>query len=370
MAARKGRAPRVVWVDLPRKQEQGERGIRLHYLRWQRVALAEARRLHAAHQFDIVHHVSWGTVTWAPKLWSSGSPVRLGPARGWPGGPARLWPLSGLAWCAGGGWAEFRRNLLPFIPRLRRAAANSALVLATNQETADLLYRAGARHVELFLDNGVLPEQFVSRRRVRQAGERLELLWAGRLEARKALPLALEAMARAPDVPARLTVAGAGPLRAACERQAAALGLDAKVRFIGQVSHAAMRDLFASSDAFLFTSLQDSFGSVVIEAMAAGLPVLGLKHQGFGTLIPEHAAIKIPVSDPATTIQGLADAILALGASPELGQRLGEAARLHASTESWSRRAARIDALYRSCLDLRARQAPVRMGAALAELSA
>ena len=68
-------------------------------------------------------------------------------------------------------------------------------------------------------------DQFVERQRVRRAGDRLELIWAGRLEPRKALPLALEALARLPDVPFRLRIAGEGPLRAACERQAAALGL-------------------------------------------------------------------------------------------------------------------------------------------------
>ena len=64
--------------------------------------------------------------------------------------------------------------------------------------------------------------------------------------------------------------------------------------------------------------------------MAAGLPVVALNHQGVGTMIPEQAAIKVPVTSPASTVQGLADAIRALAASPELGQRLSEAARRHA----------------------------------------
>ena len=68
-------------------------------------------------------------------------------------------------------------------------------------------------------------------------------------------------------------------------------------------------------------------------------------------MIPEQAAIKIPVTDPAATIQGLADGIRALAASPDLGQRMGEAARRHAASESWSRRVARMTEIYRHCVD-------------------
>jgi glycosyltransferase involved in cell wall biosynthesis len=350
-----GRAPRIVWVDVPRKPEQGERGIRLHYLRWQRAALAEALRLHAIQKFDIVHHISWGTIYAPPALWRLGIPFVWGPVGGGQAAPLRFGRYLGWRATLAEAGRNVRRHLLPLLPPLRRTATNSAVVLATNRETAEVLHRAGAPRVHLFLDNGVGPDQFIARQRTRRAGEPLELLWAGRLEARKALPLALEAMARVRDVPVRLRIAGEGPLRPAHERRAAALGVSDRVRFLGFVPRARLlSDLFAESDAFLFTSLQDSFGSVVIEAMAAGLPVLSLNHQGVGAMIPEQAAIKVPVTSPASTIQGLADAIRALAGSPELRQSMSEAARRHAATESWSRRVIRMNALYRSCLDARA----------------
>ena len=179
----------------------------------------------------------------------------------------------------------------------------------------------------------------------------------GRLEMRKGLPLALEAMARVSDLPVRLTIAGQGPLRSAYERHAAALGLAEKVRFLGFVPPGhLMADIFASSDGFLFTSLQDSAASVVLEAMAASLPVIGLDHQGAG-MMPR-----------ARCDQGTGD--LAIGDDARFGRRHsrvgnvarpwaapGEAARRHAASESWSRRAARMNALYQSCLDARSRRA-------------
>jgi glycosyltransferase involved in cell wall biosynthesis len=367
MAQRRDRALRFVWVELPKRWDpwdpaHGERAIHLHYMLWQRAALAQARRLHAAQGFDVVHHVGWGTVNAPPALWRLGAPFVWGPLGGGQAAPLRFGRYLGK-----GALREaartIRRHLMPFSPPLRRAVANSAAILATNGETVEVLRKAGASRVDLFLDGGVRADQFVQRQRVRRAGDRLELIWAGRLEPRKALPLALEALARLPDVPFRLRIAGEGPLRAACERQAAALGLSDKVHFLGLVPRAELlRDFFATSDAFLFTSLQDSFGSVVIEAMAAGLPVLGLNHQGFGAMIPEQAAIKIPVTDPAATIQDLADAIRALAASPELGQRMGEAARRHAASESWSTRVDRMTEIYHRCVDRGVARARVPAG--------
>jgi glycosyltransferase involved in cell wall biosynthesis len=352
------RAPRMFWVDLPERfnpwnPAAGEHGIHLHYMLWQRAALAQARRLHAERRFHLVHHVSWGTVNSAPGLWRLDVPFVWGPLGGGQVAPLRFGGYLGLPGTLAEAARTVREALVPLLPSVKRAAANSVLVLATNRETAAVLYRAGAPRVELFLDNGVLPEHFIVRDRLRRAGDRLELLWAGRLEARKALPLALEAMASALDLPVRLTVAGDGPLRPFYERRAAALGLSRTVRFLGMVPRTRVRELFATSDALLFTSLQDGFGSVVIEAMAAGLPVLGLDHQGFGALIPKHAAIKVPVTSPAATVRGLADGVRALAASPDLARCMGEAARRHAATESWVERVGRMEEFYRRCLESR-----------------
>jgi glycosyltransferase involved in cell wall biosynthesis len=357
------RALHVVWVDLPERLHacdpwdpaRGEQGIHLHYVFWQHAAFAQARSLQARVRFDIVHHVSWGTVNDPPPLWRLGPPFVWGPLGG-----GQAAPLTFALYLGGRGFLRevsrtARRHLVPLRPSLRRAAAHSAAILATNRETSEVLKRAGASRVELFLDGGIQPDEFIARRRLRTVGDRLELVWAGRLEARKALSLALEAMALVPELSVRLSVAGEGPLRRALERRTVALGLGERVRFLGLVPRARLLgNVFANSDAFLFTSLQDSFGSVVIEAMAAGLPVLGLDHQGFGTMIPRQAAIKVPVTSPAATIRGLADGIRTLAASPDVGQRMGAAARCHALSESWSLRVVRMNELYRRCLDAHA----------------
>jgi glycosyltransferase involved in cell wall biosynthesis len=87
-----------------------------------------------------------------------------------------------------------------------------------------------------------------------------------------------------------------------------------------------MPALYRSADVFIFTSLRDSFGAQVLEAMGAGLPVVTLDHQGVGTFVPEKAAFKVPVKNPEETVAGLVEAIRTLMVSPELRAKMGRVA--------------------------------------------
>ena len=67
-----------------------------------------------------------------------------------------------------------------------------------------------------------------------------------------------------------------------------------------------MAALFQRCDAFFFTGLRDTFGSVVLEALSNGLPVVTVNHQGVGAFVPEDASIKVPVSSLDDTVKDLA----------------------------------------------------------------
>ncbi len=180
------------------------------------------------------------------------------------------------------GFRSLYVGLLPFSPRLRKSLASVSIVLVTNFETRNLLKRAGAASVELFLDCGVTGSPIESTSR--QTGEAVTLLWAGRLEPTKGLVVAIRALAECNDRQTCLLVAGSGSDRARMEDLTRELGLTNRVNFLGRIPHEDMPALFQRCDAFLFTSLRDSFGSVVLEAMAHGLPVVTLNHQGMRAL--------------------------------------------------------------------------------------
>ena len=73
-----------------------------------------------------------------------------------------------------------------------------------------------------------------------------------------------------------------------------------------------MNTLFNEADAFLFTSLRDSFGSVVLEAMGHGLLIVTLNHQGVRDFVPADGGVKVSVESPEQTTRELAQAIDAL----------------------------------------------------------
>lgn len=332
------------WVD-PWKPGKSERGIRLHYILWLRAAYCKARELHRAIGFDVLHHTSWATVGAAPSLWKVSTPALWGPLGG-----GQTTPESFLSYFGENRGKERMRTLYvklrKYSPSLRRALRTADLVLATNPETEALLRQAGAKGARLFLDCGLLQEPAAENPHRANEGGRCTFLWAGRLESRKGLLLALEAMTKLRDLPVQLLVAGQGPERAAYEERVRQAGLSEKVQFLGPVPYADMPALFRLSDAFLFTSIRDSSGSVVLEAMSHALPILTLAHQGIGAFVPAEAGIKIPVKTPAQVIDDLAQAMRNVAECAAYRLQMGTAALERVRLEAWPKRVERLAGLY------------------------
>jgi glycosyltransferase involved in cell wall biosynthesis len=336
----------VRWISLPRWMDpwdcRGDRGLRLHYILWLRAALKAAQTLHSAHRFDIVHHVGLGTVSVPSPFWRLGVPLFWGPIGGGQVAPAAFRGYFGPAWRSE--WLRACRvRALVYSPALRRTVAHCSTILATNQATVQLLKRAGARDVRFFPDSGV-PEYWLSPATplVRPRPERV-LIWWGRLEAHKALGLGLEALAKVKNTDVRLWVAGEGSMRSEWEALTVRLGLTRQVRFLGRVSRDSLKELAANADAFLFTSLRESFGSVVLEAMGMGLPVITLDHHGMALFLSTDAGFKVPVSSPDETADNLARAIESFaGLSLLLRQQMAEAAWNKAKEQNWGGRVAQV----------------------------
>ena len=150
-----------------------------------------------------------------------------------------------------------------------------------------------------------------------------------------------------------LMIAGEGPARAALERDAKRKDLAGNLRFVGYMDrHAELPDCYASADAFVFASKTETQGLVLIEAMAAGLPVVALAEMGTrDILLPQQGAIVAP-----DDVAGFADALHGLLLDPEMHRRLANDAKAFSETWSAAVMAARLAALYRDMLDGHARQ--------------
>ena len=109
------------------------------------------------------------------------------------------------------------------------------------------------------------------------------LAFAGRLTAQKSLGHALEAVAGSDGV--ELVIAGEGPDREPLERQATALGIAARVHFVGAQPRERIVELFHAADATILSSSWENFPHTVVEALAVGTPVLAMEAGGVAEVV-------------------------------------------------------------------------------------
>ncbi|MFZ2420694.1 MAG: glycosyltransferase family 4 protein [Anaerolineae bacterium] len=162
------------------------------------------------------------------------------------------------------------------------------------------------------------------------------VLFVGRLEPRKGLDVLLRAWRQVErqHADARLTIAGAYTRQdeATYRRQAAELALR-RIRFVGPQSEASLAACYRQADIVCAPARGfESFGLVILEAMAAGVPVVASDIAGYRTLVtPDRDGLLVPAGDDAR----LATALTALLRDPERRRCLGEQGRLTARRYTW-----------------------------------
>lgn len=143
-------------------------------------------------------------------------------------------------------------------------------------------------------------------------------------------------------------VAGEGPEKPAMTRLAAQLGVEGRLRFLGQLGEEELRGLYRRLDQVLLTSHTEGLPMVVLEALAMSLPVVATRVGGVGEVI-DHDVTGL-LSEPGD-VEGLASQVLSLARSPDLRERLGSAGRrLVEGRYSLQGRTAAIAELYRELL--------------------
>jgi phosphatidyl-myo-inositol alpha-mannosyltransferase len=171
------------------------------------------------------------------------------------------------------------------------------------------------------------------------------ILFVGRLEERKGLLYLLRAFRslRRTGVEARLLVVGAGPQEREARRYVATRRLGG-VEFLGRVSDTEKLQLFRTADVFCSPATgRESFGVVLLEAMAAGAPIVCSDIHGYkGVVKRDEQALLVPPGE----VQPLADALLRLLRDPGLRARMGQAGRERSIEFGWDRIGARVEAYY------------------------
>jgi glycosyltransferase involved in cell wall biosynthesis len=161
-------------------------------------------------------------------------------------------------------------------------------------------------------------------------GERIDVLYSGRITREKGVELLADAFlkAHAVDPRLRLVLAGGGPEQ---DRLAERLGHHAS--FLGWLSGDELARAYAEADIFLFPSATDTFGQVILEAQASGLAVIAVAEGGPLSLIDDGVT---GLLRPAQA-EALADAVVELAANPARRGALADAAVRQARMRTWER---------------------------------
>jgi glycosyltransferase involved in cell wall biosynthesis len=248
-------------------------------------------------------------------------------------------------------------------PLLIRAADRVCVLSRDHAESVPYLRRTDVREPQKLIEmpNGVDAELFSPgetklRDRLGIPAEAFVAAFVATLDRAhhfKRLDVAIEGVARLDDPRVHLVVAGGGELLPGFRAAAASAGIADRVHFLDAVPHSELPGVLRAADAFLLTTEPpESFGIVLIEAMAAGLPVLATEYPGVRAVVDDGVNGHLVAAGDSAAVAAALDRLA--GAGPEERERLGSNGRSKAEREwSWPRLLDRMDEAYRGAIETR-----------------
>jgi phosphatidyl-myo-inositol alpha-mannosyltransferase len=228
-------------------------------------------------------------------------------------------------------------------PALQRLADRLNVRTAVSDQARALIARYFPGEYVL-TPNGVDTERFSSARPM-DLGPGKKVLFFGRIERRKGLEVLLQAMTRVRDLEATLIVAGDGPEARDCKKLARQLQVNAL--FLGRIHEDRAASVFRAADVYCAPGIGgESFGIVLIEAMAAEVPVVCSDLPGFRSVARGTAEL-VPPRDAGL----LADALRAVLTDKTKASGMRTASIRTASMFDWKRLVAGVEANYKRAVD-------------------
>lgn len=306
-----------VYVDAPRLHRLTHtfnKRNHIYYYCWQILAFLRAKRLHSAHHFDLVHHVTWVSFRQPSFMGLLGIPFIFGPVAGGDEIPR-------------GYISDFsaKQKFVEYVRWFANSVVRLDPLMCLTYRTADKVIFTSESHLErvprwvidkssvdlaIGVDQGVARTSTSPMTKV-MPGKRL--FFAGRCIGWKGMDIGLKILAlvlqQDPDV--TLTVVGDGVDRARWMIKAKSMGLDHAIDWKGWLPKEQVLAMYAEYDLLFYPSLRDSGGFVVLEALQQGLPVVCFRLGGPGVVVNEHCGAAVPAgASVEQSCNVFADAVL------------------------------------------------------------
>jgi glycosyltransferase involved in cell wall biosynthesis len=342
------------WLRWPFQWLWSHGGSQFYFYIWQIKAYFVAQKLHRKFRFDAFHHITYAN-DWMASFIGALLPVPY--IRG-PGGGAHRVPKNFLSEFSFSGrlsqslrsigqWL-FRHDPF-FIIGQRRARA----ILVCNQEALEAIPKKWRGKTHLFPVNGISTNDLNLLTSREISTNKFSVFTAGKLIQIKGFGLAIKAFKIFTDkfLETEFTIIGDGPELARLKSLVSQLGLEKKVHFLGWMAREELLKRMLSADVFLFPSLRDGGGAVVVEAMAAGKPTICLDIGGPGLHITDECGIKVTPHSSEQAVGKMAVALERLYSDKELRLRMGKEARARAEqVYHWDQLGERLLKIYQEAL--------------------
>ena len=336
-----------VYFDLPswaRWWKKGERGIHLYYLLWQWGAYRLAKKIHRRERFERVHHITFVSMRQPSFMGNLGIPFIFGPASGGEHAPWNLRKSYSWRDWIWDGLRDISNMLISLDPLMRRTFRQADHIYVTSSWNRSLIPPKYRDKVSVMLAIGFNSEEMpgLTEPHPKNTSNRdmFKVLYVGNLLYVKGMHLGIPAFARfLKEMPsARLTMVGSGPNEHQWKTIAESLGVEDHIDWIPKQDRRKLSELYATHDVFLYPSLHDSGGIVILEAFAHKLPVACLDLWGAGIMVNETCGLKVKTEglDEEQVICELADRLALLANDPEQLHRLSEGAVNRAEEFRWS----------------------------------
>lgn len=346
-----------IYIDLPkwmRFWKKGQRGVHLYYYLWQFAAYFKAKKLAEEMKFDLAHHITFVN-DWTPSylafidvpfIWGpigSNKPIPKGFLPNF-----RFYFNDRVKHC-------IRSIIRLFIPFYKETIERSKKIVLISKSQLEIYpFKSIPKDRFVFQQaNAVDINKRTFSERIKKIN--LKIFSAGTLIPIKGFHLSLQAFANFLNIKREVTflIAGDGFMKNYLKSLTKSLHIENKVDFLGNLKRTEVLKLMNESDIFLFPSFEGG-GMVVLEAMAAGLPVVCLDYGGPAEMVTEECGIKVKPITPEQTINDLAEALLKLANDPELRRKMGEAgSRRVMEHYTWEKKREFIRKVYKEVLEHR-----------------
>lgn len=280
-------------------------------------------------------------------LFAMGAPVVIGPMNGNMSYPPQMQRhrhgslISQVLIQLGRSAARLANILLP--GKLR-----AEVLLIANERTRQGLPAGSSGTVMTLVENAIDPAVWCDPVKPAKDQAALRLAFVGRLIHLKRVDLVLRALAHPAAAAVRFDIIGDGSERAVLDQLSRDLGLSDRVTFHGWLPQTDCAARLSACDCLILPSLRECGGAVVLEAMAAGLPVIATDWGGPADYLTDQCGFLITPDSEHSMVDQIVAALDALQKNPDLGPQMGSAGKARALEQfTWPAKIAEITAIYR-----------------------